>query len=470
MTEQRIEMTDQATMQKIIIKRLNERFKGKDLKYHVATFGCQMNARDSEKIIGVLEEIGYTYAEKEEEADFIIYNTCCVRENAEKKVYGRLGYLKSLKKKNNNLLIALCGCMMQQDVVVNKLKESYRQVDIIFGTHNIYKLAELIEARLDSHEMIIDIWEGYKEIVEDLPSIRKNAFKASVNVVYGCNNFCSYCIVPYVRGRERSRLPKDILREVEALTQDGVVEITLLGQNVNSYGQTFDEPFSFAKLLQMLEKVEGLKRLRFMTPHPKDLSDELIEVMSKSTKICNHLHLPFQSGSTKVLEKMNRKYTKEAYLNLVKKIKAACPGIALTTDIIVGFPGETEEDFEETLDVVRQVRYNQAFTFIYSIRTGTKAATMPDQIPEEVIKDRFNRLLTLVNDIAEEKSKGHIGSIQEVLVEEVNKQDECLVTGRTSDNSIVHFNGCAELIGKLVMVEIVSARSFYLRGKLVKVL
>jgi tRNA-2-methylthio-N6-dimethylallyladenosine synthase len=253
MTEQRIEMTDQATMQKIIIKRLNERFKGKDLKYHVATFGCQMNARDSEKIIGVLEEIGYTYAEKEEEADFIIYNTCCVRENAEKKVYGRLGYLKSLKKKNNNLLIALCGCMMQQDVVVNKLKESYRQVDIIFGTHNIYKLAELIEARLDSHEMIIDIWEGYKEIVEDLPSIRKNAFKASVNVVYGCNNFCSYCIVPYVRGRERSRLPKDILREVEALTQDGVVEITLLGQNVNSYGQTFDEPFSFAKLLLMLE-------------------------------------------------------------------------------------------------------------------------------------------------------------------------------------------------------------------------
>lgn len=457
---------EESLRQKEIMNRLNLRLGSGELKYFIMTFGCQMNAHDSEKLKGILEEIGYRETDKEEEADFVIYNTCCVRENAEQKVYGRLGHLKTIKRNNPNLIITICGCMMQQDVVLEELKKNYKHVDIIFGTHNIYKLAELIEARLDSNETIIDIWESHQDIVEDLPSIRKSPFKSCVNIMYGCNNFCSYCIVPYVRGRERSRKPEDIIREVKHLVEDGVVEVMLLGQNVNSYGKNLDTVVTFAKLLEELQKIDGLERIRFMTSHPKDLSDELIDVIGKYDKICNHLHLPFQSGSTKILDKMNRKYTKEKYLTLIDKIKAVRPDIALTTDIIVGFPGETEEDFQDTMDVVKKVRYNSAFTFIYSKRTGTPAATMDEQISEDVVKDRFDRLLEVVNQISYEKSKEHEGKVYDVLIEEVNKQDDKLVTGRLSDNHLVHLSGNEELIGKIVPVRIKKAKSFYLIGEL----
>jgi tRNA-2-methylthio-N6-dimethylallyladenosine synthase len=458
---------NESLRQKEIMNRLNQRIGSGELKYFIMTFGCQMNAHDSEKLKGILEQIGYSETLKEEEADFVIYNTCCVRENAEQKVYGRLGHLKAIKRKNPNLLIAICGCMMQQEVVLNELKKSYRHIDIIFGTHNIYKLAELIETRLDSDETIIDIWDSHKDIVEDLPSIRKHLFKSCINIMYGCNNFCSYCIVPYVRGRERSRKAEDIINEVKNLVSDGVVEIMLLGQNVNSYGKNLDEPITFAKLLRKLQEIDGLKRIRFMTSHPKDLSDELIEAIRDCDKICNHLHLPFQSGSTKILDKMNRRYSKDKYLSLIDKIRAVRPDIALTTDIIVGFPGETEEDFLYTMDVVKKVKYDSAFTFIYSKRTGTPAATYENQISEDVIKDRFNRLLEVVNDISYEKSIEHKGKVYNVLVEEVNKQNDALVSGRLSDNHLVHFEGDKSLIGKIVSVKIKEAKSFYLIGELV---
>ena len=374
------------------VKELSEKL-GRPLFAHVTTFGCQMNAKDSEKLLGILEQMGYKEETDENKADFVIYNTCTVRENANLRVYGRLGQLNRIKKKNPHMMIGLCGCMMQEPEVVEKLKKSYRFVDLIFGTHNIYKFAELIVTCFESERMVIDIWKDTDKIVEDLPTDRKYSFKSGVNIMFGCNNFCSYCIVPYVRGRERSRNPKDIIREIEKLVADGVVEVMLLGQNVNSYWKNLDEPMTFAQLLQEIEKIEGLERIRFMTSHPKDLSDELIEVMAHSKKICKHLHLPVQSGSTDVSKKMNRRYTKEQYLLLVEKIKKAIPDISLTTDIIVGFPGETEEDFQETLDVVRKVRYDSAFTFQYSKRTGTPAAVLEDQISPEVMKDRFDRLL-----------------------------------------------------------------------------
>lgn len=438
---------------------------GRPLTFCVTTFGCQMNARDSEKLVGVLEKIGYVEEAEEEKADFVIYNTCTVRENANMRVYGRLGQLKRVKKTKPHMMIALCGCMMQEPQVVEKLKKSYHFVDIIFGTHNIYKFAELIVTRLESERMVIDIWKDTDKIVEDLPSERKFSFKSGVNIMFGCNNFCSYCIVPYVRGRERSRNPKDIVREIEGLVSDGVVEVMLLGQNVNSYGKTLEEPMTFARLLQEIEKIEGLERIRFMTSHPKDLSDELIQVMKNSKKICKHLHLPVQSGSTRILEKMNRRYTKETYLELVDKIKAAVPDISLTTDIIVGFPGETEEDFLETMDVVKKVRYDSAFTFIYSKRSGTPAAVMEEQIPEEIVKERFDRLLKEVQDISSEVCAVHTGTTQEVLVESVNDHDSSLVTGRLSNNILVHFPGEADLIGKIVDVFLEECKGFYYIGR-----
>ncbi|WP_097015909.1 tRNA (N6-isopentenyl adenosine(37)-C2)-methylthiotransferase MiaB [Anaerocolumna aminovalerica] len=440
---------------------------GRPLTFITQTFGCQMNAKDSEKLAGILEEIGYVETDTEE-ADFVIYNTCTVRENANTRVYGRLGFLNSLKKKNPDMLIALCGCMMQEDVVVEKIRKSYRFVDIIFGTHNIFKLAELLYNRLQSKRMIIDIWQGTDQIVEDLPSERKYKFKAGVNIMYGCNNFCSYCIVPYVRGRERSRNPEDIIKEIKDMVADGVVEIMLLGQNVNSYGKTLDKPMTFAELLLEIEKIEGLERIRFMTSHPKDLSDSLIEVMKNSKKICNHLHLPVQSGSTKLLKAMNRKYTKEQYLDLVDRIKTAMPNISLTTDIIIGFPGETEEDFLDTLDVVRKVRYDSAYTFLYSKRTGTPAAVMETQVEEEVAKERFNRLLKEVQDISADLTKREEGTVQTALVEEINNQDSSLLTGRLSNNVLVHFPGCKELIGKLVDVKLAECKGFYYLGELVE--
>lgn len=445
-----------------LVKEQSEKL-GRPLTANITTFGCQMNARDSEKLVGILERIGYVEV-PDENADFVIYNTCTVRENANLRVYGRLGYLHSLKKKNPHMMIGLCGCMMQEPQVVEKLKKSYSFVNLIFGTHNIYKFAELVVSSLLSDRMIIDIWKDTDKIVEDLPVERKYPFKSGVNIMFGCNNFCSYCIVPYVRGRERSRNPKDIVREIERLVKDGVVEVMLLGQNVNSYGKNLDEPMTFAQLLTEIEKIEGLKRIRFMTSHPKDLSDELIEVMKNSKKICKHLHLPLQSGSSDILQKMNRRYDKEKYLNLVEKIRTAIPDISLTTDIIVGFPGETEEDFLETVDVVKKVRYDSAFTFIYSKRTGTPAAVMENQVSEGVVKDRFNRLLETVQSIGREMSARDTGKVMEVLVEEQNSQDKHLMTGRLSNNLLVHFEGDTSLIGQLCQVRLDECRGFYYMG------
>lgn len=444
-----------------------EQKNGRLPKACVVNMGCQMNARDSEKLTGILEQVGYTEAADEEHADFVIYNTCTVRENANQRVYGRLGQLGHAKKKNPHMMIGLCGCMMQEPHVVEKLKKSYRFVDLIFGTHNIYKFAELLATRLESERMVIDIWKDTDKIVEDLPVERKYSFKSGVNIMFGCNNFCSYCIVPYVRGRERSRDPKAIVSEIERLVADGVVEVMLLGQNVNSYGKTLEEPMTFAQLLREIEQIDGLERIRFMTSHPKDLSDELIEVMGNSKKICKHLHLPVQSGSSRILQKMNRRYTKEQYLTLVEKIRRAVPDISLTTDIIVGFPGETEEDFQETLDVVRKVRYDSAFTFIYSKRSGTPAAVMEDQVPDDVVKDRFDRLLTEVQQIASEVCAVHQGTVQTALVECRNEHDPHLMTGRLSNNLLVHFPGDESLIGKLVDVRLDECRGFYYIGEMI---
>ena len=431
----------------------------------VTTFGCQMNARDSEKLSGILEKVGYELTD-DEDADFVIYNTCTVRDNANQRVYGRLGHLNSLKKKNPHKKIALCGCMLQEPSVIERIKKSYRFVDLIFGTHNIYKFAELLTAMFESDSMIIDIWQDTDQIVEDLPVERKYPFKSGINIMFGCNNFCSYCIVPYVRGRERSRNPKDIIKEIEALVADGVVEIMLLGQNVNSYGKNLEEPMTFAQLLREVEKIEGLERIRFMTSHPKDLSDELIQVMKESKKICRHLHLPLQSGSTRILEKMNRRYTKEQYLALAEKIRREIPDIAITTDIIVGFPGETPEDVDETIDVVKRVQYDNAFTFIYSKRTGTPAAAM-EQVPEETVKEGFDRLLKVVQDTARERVELLQGQTLEALVEGVNEQDDSLLTGRLSNNTIVHFKGEKELIGKIIPVYLKECHGFYYLGELV---
>ncbi|MCC8140597.1 MAG: tRNA (N6-isopentenyl adenosine(37)-C2)-methylthiotransferase MiaB [Lachnospiraceae bacterium] len=439
---------------------------GRPLTANITTFGCQMNARDSEKLSGILREAGYVETQSEE-ADFVIYNTCTVRENANQRVYGRLGVLHGYKKKNPHMKIALCGCMMQEPTVVEKLKKSYRFVDLIFGTHNIFKFAELLVRTLTSDRMVIDIWKDTDQIVEDLPTERKYPFKSGVNIMFGCNNFCSYCIVPYVRGRERSREPRDIIREIESLVRDGVREVMLLGQNVNSYGKTLPQPLSFAQLLREVEQIDGLERIRFMTSHPKDLSDELIEVMAQSKKICRHLHLPLQSGSSRILKVMNRRYTKEQYVELARKIRAAMPDIALSTDIIVGFPGETEEDFLETLDVVETVRYDSAFTFIYSKRTGTPAAAMENQVPDEVVKDRFDRLLAKVQDISREMAERFTGSVQEALVEEPNEQLDGYVTGRLGNNHVVHFPGGTELIGQIVRVRLDECKGFYYMGNLV---
>ena len=429
----------------------------------VTTFGCQMNARDSEKLVGILEKVGYEVIE-DENADFVIYNTCTVRDNANQRVYGRLGVLNGYKRKNPNMKIALCGCMMQEPTVIEKIKTSYRFVDLIFGTHNIFKIAELLVATYENNGLVIDIWEDTDKIVEDLPVERKYSFKSGINIMFGCNNFCSYCIVPYVRGRERSRNPKDIIREIEQLVADGVVEIMLLGQNVNSYGKNLEDPISFAQLLQEIEKIEGLQRIRFMTSHPKDLSDELIQVMKNSKKICRHLHLPLQSGSTRILTAMNRRYTKEQYLELAERIRREIPDIAITTDIIVGFPGETMEDVEETIDVIRKVKYDNAFTFIYSKRTGTPAAAMENQVPEDEVKVGFDKVLKTVQDTAREQVSRYEGMVMDALVEEINENDASLVTGRLSNNTLVHFPGDASLIGKIVNVSLDECHGFYYMG------
>ena len=468
------------------VKAESERL-GRPLTAAVITFGCQMNARDSEKLSGILESIGYLPAE-DENADFVIYNTCTVRDNANQRVYGRLGHINSLKKKNHHMKVALCGCMMQELSVIEKIKKSYRFVDLVFGTHNIYKFAELLAEMFDSsdicgthsggqnasHRIIIDIWENTDKIVEDLPVERKYPFKSGINIMFGCDNFCSYCIVPYVRGRERSRSPEDILREISALARDGVVEVMLLGQNVNSYGKTLENPITFAQLLREVEQIEGIERIRFMTSHPKDLSDELIAVMKESKKICRHLHLPLQSGSTRILTAMNRRYTKEQYLALAEKIRREIPDISITTDIIVGFPGEEPADVDETIDVIKKVQYDNAFTFIYSKRTGTPAAAMAEAMtgtPEEnleremMVKEGFDRLLKVVQDTARRRVARLEGQILDALVEEVNEQDSRLLTGRLSNNTIVHFPGDKSLIGRIVPVYLKECHGFYYLGE-----
>lgn len=435
---------------------------GHALSAAVVTFGCQMNARDSEKLSGVLENVGFTLTDSED-ADFVIYNTCTVRDNANQRVYGRLGFCNSMKRKNPHKRVALCGCMMQEPSVIEKIQKSYRFVDLIFGTHNIFKFAELLCRMFESSGMVIDIWKDTDQIVEELPVERKYPFKSGINIMFGCNNFCTYCIVPYVRGREKSRRPEEILEEIRCLAADGVVEIMLLGQNVNSYGKNLENGMTFAQLLREVEKIDGIERIRFMTSHPKDLSDELIQVMKESEKICRHLHLPLQSGSTKILTAMNRHYTKEQFIALADRIRREIPDISLTTDIMVGFPGETLEDVDDTIDVIERVGFDNAFTFIYSPRTGTPAAAM-EQVSEAVVKEGFDRVLKTVQDTARRQVARLAGQTLPALVEEVNEQDGSLMTGRLSNNTIVHFPGTDALIGKIVDVKLEECHGFYYTG------
>ncbi len=452
---------------------------GRKLRSCTVTFGCQMNERDSEKLRGILSLAGFQETDSEA-ADFVIYNTCTVRENANIRVFGRLGALSSLRKKNPSMLIALCGCMMQEKEVVEKIRSSFPFVNLVFGTHNLYRFPEYLNRVLMAQEsealeaagkkqkkrplQIIELQDREGGIIEELPAERSYSFKSGVNIMFGCDNFCSYCIVPYVRGRERSREPLDILREAEELAKDGVVELMLLGQNVNSYGKGLKDPVSFALLIQELEKVEGIERIRFMTSHPKDLSDDLISVMAESSKICHHLHLPLQSGSSRLLKRMNRHYSKESYLELVEKLREKIPDLSLTTDIIVGFPGETEEDFLETLEVVRAAGYDSAFTFLYSQRTGTPAASW-EQVPEEIAHERFDRLLQVVQSIGRERSSRFEGQVLPVLVESENHQQKGLVTGRIPQNLVVHFPGGTDLIGQIVPVRLTTAQGFYYLGE-----
>jgi tRNA-2-methylthio-N6-dimethylallyladenosine synthase len=443
-----------------------------------------MNERDSETLAGMLSDLGYRETMDRNKADVIIMNTCSVRENADRRFFGNLGQLKRIKEERPDVIIAVCGCMMQQQHIIDTLKSKYTWVDLVFGTHNIHEFPKLLGNVLDERKKVVDVWDQADEIVEGLPAQRKHPYKAFVNIMYGCDNFCSYCIVPYTRGRERSRDPEAILEEVKALVADGVLEITLLGQNVNSYrgqirnqdkeeaggGTVMDssgEYVSFAGLIHMLNEVEGLKRIRFTTSHPKDLSDELIDAFASCEKLCPHIHLPVQSGSTRILEKMNRKYTKEEYLELVEKLRRKTPDIAITTDIIVGFPGETEEDFEETLDIVRKVGFDSAFTFLYSIRKGTPAENFPDQVAEEVKHERFNRLVEEVNRISAEKNRALVGQVVEVLSEGKSKTNKALYTGRTGGHKLVNFKADEDVTGRMVKVLITESSTFSLTGRAV---
>lgn len=466
--------TDEPARQYYFIKKCREIVKkksdeiGRQLTACSVTFGCQMNARDSEKLLGILREIGYEEIKEEKNADLVLMNTCTVRDNADQRVYGRLGVLKGHKQAHPDTVIALCGCMMQEPSVIEKIRKSYPFVDLMFGTHNIYRFAELLYMQLSEQRRVIEIWTEGKEIVEDIPVSRKYPFKSGVNIMFGCNNFCSYCIVPHVRGRERSREAKEILAEIRALAKSGVREIMLLGQNVNSYGRGLEMPITFAQLLREVEKIEGIERIRFMTSHPKDLSDELIAVMRDSKKICRHLHLPLQSGSSRILQLMNRRYDQAQYLSLAKKIRAEIPDIAITTDIIVGFPTETKEDIDETMKVIEEVQFDNAFTFVYSKRSGTPAAAMIGQVDKAFVKEQFDRVLKLVQETSKKRAAIYEGRTETVLVEEVNEQNAEFLTGRMSNNLLVHFKASRDLIGTLVPVKLVSCRGFYYIGELCK--
>ncbi len=435
--------------------------------YYVLTFGCQMNERDSEHLAGMCEAMGYKAVDDVEAADLIIINTCCVRESAEKKILGRIGQLKELKDTNPDLILAVCGCMVQQEGYAERLRKHAPHVDVWFGTHNLHELPNLIARARTSDEAVVDVWEAEGPVVERVPVQRKAGVRAFVNIIYGCNNFCTYCIVPYVRGRERSRTPESIYAEVQELVRNGYVDITLLGQNVNSYGKDLDRPTSFAELLSVLNEVEGLLRLRFTTSHPKDVSETLIRAVRDLDKVCEHIHLPVQAGGNDVLRRMNRRYTREEYLELATKIREEIPGVAITTDIIVGFPGETEEEFEQTLDLVRRVRFDAAFTFMYSPRSGTPAAKMPDQVPLEIKRARLQRLMEEQYKISLEINQQLVGTRQEVLIEGPSKTDPTMASGRTRTNKLVHFPTVGRA-GRLATVEITEAMTWTLRGQVVE--
>lgn len=457
------------------IDKVNEINKGKILKYYILTMGCQLNENDSEKLSGMLEKMNYKKTLNMKEADLVLFNTCCVRENAEEKLFGKVGEVKK-QKENKGTIIAIGGCMMQEEHIVKKLKQSYPYVDIIFGTHTLHKLPQDLYRALEENKKIKDVIDIDGEIIEGLPISRNDKIKASVTIMNGCNNFCSYCIVPYVRGRERSRNPKDIIEEVCALAKEGYKEITLLGQNVNSYlrverekkieFEEYEGVNSFATLLRAVNKIEGIEKIRFVSPHPKDFTDDVIEAIRDCEKVSKIVHLPLQSGSTNVLKVMNRKYTKEQYLNLVEKMKKMVPNIVFSTDIIVGFPGETEEDFEDTLDVVEKVHFEQVFMFIYSRRVGTPGDRMENQIPEEIKHKRFDRLKLLVESQIKENNDKYIGTIQKVLVEGISKTNEEMLTARTDTNKVVIFEGSKDLIGNMMDLKITSEHMWYLKGEL----
>lgn len=449
------------------LKMENEKYdilNGSRKKYFVLTYGCQMNEHDSEKMESILEEIGYERGNSKEEADIILINTCLIRENAELKVYGKIGELKVLKKTNPNLILGVCGCMMQKEEVRKIVEKKYPFVDLVFGTHNIHQIPELLNTIYRENKRVINVWENEGEIVESLTRKRKNSFKGLVNITYGCNNFCTYCVVPYTRGREKSRKKEDILNEIEDLYNNGCKEITLLGQNVNSYGKNLDSPVSFAQLLRDIDKI-GIERVRFMTSHPKDLSDELIEAIRECDSLCEHIHLPFQAGNNKVLKEMNRKYTKESYIELVRKIKDRIPEVSLTTDIIVGFPGETDEDFKDTIDLLKEVGFDSAFTYLYSSREGTPAAKREDQTSKEDKDKRFRELTEVLNEISNKKNREMIGQVHSVLVEGFSKNNKEALTGRTRTSKIVNFKGGERLIGEIINIKIIDAKTWSLEGE-----
>ncbi|MFD2670018.1 tRNA (N6-isopentenyl adenosine(37)-C2)-methylthiotransferase MiaB [Marinicrinis sediminis] len=440
---------------------------GNDKTYMIRTYGCQMNEHDTETMKGILEQLGYTATDDKHEADMILLNTCAIRENAEDKVFGELGHLKTLKRENPNLILGVCGCMSQEESVVNRILQKHGFVDLIFGTHNIHRLPHLLKQASFEKEMVIEVWSKEGDIIENLPK-KREGLKGWVNIMYGCDKFCTYCIVPYTRGKERSRLPQDVINEVRELARQGFKEITLLGQNVNAYGKDFDHiDYRFGDLMADISKID-IPRVRFTTSHPRDFDDHLIEVLAQRGNLVEHIHLPVQSGNSDILKKMSRKYSREHYMVLVDKLKAAIPDVVLTTDIIVGFPGETEEQFEDTLTLVQEVEYDAAFTFIYSPRDGTPAAGMEDNVPMDVKKQRLQRLNDLLADIGLRKNKALEGQTMEVLVEGVSKNNPDMLSGRTRTNKLIHFAGPASLTGEFVQVRIQQAKTYLLTGEMVK--
>ena len=472
-----MDTSNEIKLQEEYIKKVKKINQDKNLKYTILTMGCQLNENDSEKLCGMLEKMGYTKTEKQNDADLALFNTCCVRENAEDKLFGKLGELKRLKEQKG-IIIAIGGCMMQEKHITDKIKESYPFVDILFGTHTLHKFPEDLYKVIKEKRKLEDILDIDGKIYEGLPIKRDSKIKASVTIMNGCNNFCSYCIVPYVRGRERSRQPRDIIEEVKKLAKEGYKEITLLGQNVNSYLRVEREkniPFeeyqgvnSFATLLRAINKIDGIERIRFISPHPKDFTDDVIEAIADCEKVCKLVHLPLQSGNTKVLKEMNRKYTKEQYLNLVEKMKNKIPNLTLSTDIIVGFPGETDEEFEDTLEVVEKVGFEQVYMFIYSRRVGTPGDKMQNQIPEDIKHKRFDKLNALVESQIEENNKKYIGTTQKILVEGESKNNSNMLSGRTESNKVVIFEGSKELIDKIINIKIISQHMWYLKGEILK--